>query len=341
MARLFTAGAEEGGPRAFSDLMVQVTSRSNVRITDVGNPDYVIPRTGNYCYYVFSNDYIAFGLPSGLTEIYMGFALCSMNIVSGNWSDIIRFTTSDFALTLSTGVLQFRRGGTTIGTAATMPIGSWNYIEIYLKSADTNGRAVLKLNGTTIIDFTGDTNNAVPDAGGIVKLQGLNWGSSSYAANYYDDIVVNDTSGSTNNSWPGQVRLFPLNVRAVGDAQQMSRGGVDLGSNLSQIREAGSGVSWIEDSVSGHKDLYYVDTPQLPVGAVVNQVIVDIHARAMAGGQAVIPMIKSGSVESAGTAQALGPSWQSVQRAWPINPATGNPWTQSDLTTLQLGVGVA
>lgn len=339
MARLFTAGAEEGGPRAFSDLMIQVTNRSNVRITDIGNPDYVIPRTGNYCYYIYGSDFIAFGLPSGLTEVYMGFALCSMNLVNGNWSDIMRFATSDFGLSLSTGTLQFRRGGTAVGTTATMPIGSWNYIEIYLKPADSNGRAVLKLNGVTVIDFTGDTNNAVADAGGTVKLQGLSWGTSN-AVNYFDDIVVNDTSGATNNSWPGQVRLFPLNVRAVGDAQQMSRGGVDLGSNLSHIREAGSGISWIEDSVSGHRDLYYVDAPQLPVGAVVNQVIVDIHARALAGGQAIVPMIKAGSVESTGAAQTLGPSWQSVQRAWPINPATGSPWTQSDLATLQLGVGV-
>ncbi|MET0786107.1 MAG: hypothetical protein ABWY25_05325, partial [Paenisporosarcina sp.] len=78
---------------------------------------------------------------------------------------------SDFAVTQHTtlmvngdGSFNLRRGGVTnIGTtvAGTFTPDIWHYVEMQVKLHDTTGFAIVKLDGTTIINVTGvDTKNA-------------------------------------------------------------------------------------------------------------------------------------------------------------------------------------
>ena len=339
MARLFSLGAEEGSRRAMMDLVsLGSITDANVQVVDVNNPVAVTPRTGDFCYPCLNGaGYFQANLPVGLAELYGGFAFYPANNTSS--SNFLQHVLADCGMDLSSGLLRIKRSSTVLATAP-LNINAWNYIEFWFKPLDASGRWTVKINGSQVIDYTGDNNNGTADAGGGIQFHGLNVGASSYYA-YYDDIVLNSVAGANNNSWPGQARLFPLRVRGAGDVQQMSRKGVDLGSNAAQVREVGSGIAWLEGVDVDEYELAAADAPTLPAGATISNVIAEIHARTQTGSTSIKPMIKSNTTEAEGAAQPLNTSWGGYQQVWNTDPATSAAWTLNALATLQLGAKIA
>ena len=344
MARLFTAGAEEGSYRALIDLWNAGQLGSYTLVSSPG-----MPRTGNYCYYLAgSGAQLRAAIPCSTSDLYMGFACYLTNF--GNTynayrgANLIYFPFADCGITIVPGYgMAGFYGSTLVGPTFSVPINAWFYVELYIKPMSTSGgRLTIKINGATVCDVTQQTASATvnPSQVYIMAPTGM-WSSTWYYQNaYFDDIVVNDTSGATNNSWPGMVRLFPILTRGVGDLQQMSRKGLDLGYNNGQTREAGSGISWLEGSSSGLTDLSYMDAPTLPAGAAVSNIIVEVHSRTQLGAATVKPVLKSGSTQSDGAAIAAPASWGVQQQAWPLDPATGSAWTLGALATIQAGAKI-
>lgn len=328
MARLFTAGGEEGSIGGLATMAtLSVPTGTNIKVVTQLNNDNVVPRTGDYCYGFYAGDGITIPLPV-VSDIYMGFALYIPTITSGNYASFVNMNTSSGYLRVVNGTITAVQNSTVRATAS-MLFNQWVYMEIYYKPDPSTGRWIVKLNGTTVIDFTGNTGNA--GNVGPINLQGHNsTGNLQYI--YYDDIVINSSAGlAPNNTFPGQVRLYPLRVRGAGDLQQWTRKGIDLGFNHGQVREAGNGTSWLEDTTPGHYDLEYVDAPILPAGAVVVQVVEHVIARASAGGLSISGVAKNGGAIADGTPTSIGTAWQCVQQIFPI----------TDVSSLQLGIKVS
>lgn len=108
-------------------------------------------------------------------------------------------------------------GGVQIGSdsATTITTGTWYRIELYAKSVTgaNNDEAELRLDGSTVASATNLAFTAVPgdvlvgwvDAPGTTKICDV------------DDIVVHDTTGAANTSWPGAggaVLLKPVSDNA-------------------------------------------------------------------------------------------------------------------------------
>lgn len=348
MARVFTAGAEEG--KGYQGALQRIFSWADagcgVYSLEDGAP--AAPRTGRFCYKADNSGgtvqhKLAYAC-IGATELYVGLALFNLsnNAAYSNTKDVY-FPTADAGLVINwnTATAGWYYGSTLVGSTFTLTYNQWNYVEIhFIPSTTTGGTITIKVNGVQVLNSTAAHTASANTVDGVY-FQSHQGGTNTQYDMWYDDIVVNDASGTVNNTWPGQVRLFPLQVVGAGNHAGLVRKGIDLGYNLSQAREALDYSSWLEGSAVGDYDLYMVDSVVPPVGGVITNIIVTAIARAQASGVSLKPMIRSVATESEGTAIALASGWQSQQAAWAADPATTVAWVAANLATLQIGVKLA
>jgi len=88
---------------------------------------------------------------------------------------------------------------------------NWLVVEGYIKIADSDGRVVIKCNGITECDFTGDTLPATTTETEIAILKHGNIVDNVGSAyTYFDDIIINDTTGASFNSWPMGIKCHKV-----------------------------------------------------------------------------------------------------------------------------------
>jgi hypothetical protein len=105
----------------------------------------------------------------------------------------------------SSGTLQAKRNGTNLGSAstATLSIGAWHYLELGTLIDPAAGWVKVYLDGVLVINLTGQNTRAT---------------SNSYANQLYlgyqssgdlrDDVYVNDSTGSFNNTFLGDIKVI-------------------------------------------------------------------------------------------------------------------------------------
>lgn len=105
---------------------------------------------------------------------------------------------------------------TLIGTANLIILSqTWYVFELHVKIDDSAGIVEFRIDGVQYVTYNGDTK---PDANTVItKLQ---FGQIYSSYSYYDDIIVNDISGSVNNSWPNGAKIVKLKPNADGSTKQ-------------------------------------------------------------------------------------------------------------------------
>ena len=165
--------------------------------------------------------YATFSMPSELPTVY---ARCAFKIPAnyGGEVSIMEFWEGASAnqhgkvtVTPNGGAVKAYRTTTLLASTAALAFTpfTWNVMEVMFTPADSGGRFVIKINGVTIIDYTGDT-RYLGTAGrtSLVRLGMMT--SMGVAEMYMDDIVISD------NAWPGTGGLWVLPVTANGDLQE-------------------------------------------------------------------------------------------------------------------------
>lgn len=291
------------------------------------------------------NNYWQYMFGENLTDLYFSGSFCAEYLANGN--AIITFgtrTDGSFGSTLNViwntdGSLSLRRGNTVLATSASglVAVKTRYSLECYCKPRNSGGEFTVKLGGVQIATYTGDTTDNAESIDGFRLEDGH--GSSNYIT-WWDDVAVNDASGGDNNSWIGMMRLWPLYAKAGGDVTQLSRGGLDLGVNFAQVRDADpTGQTFVQGDQDKY-DLYKVDQLDLPAGATINNIIVQTAGKSTSGLGKIAPMIKADDTENQGDDVILSSSVTVRQQAWAINPKTSVAWTESDLSSLQIGVKI-
>ena len=353
MTRIFTTGAEEMNINGLWEQMALNISSGYPGLlkpsgyyttTDTPNVAFA-PRTGRGMYLLTSNMFLRkdFGAATSNTELYFGLAMRVPYL--GTHVFLMAFTSPPgvygnyLGLRLNaSGAIEVLRSGALIADSAAgvVSIDTWHYYEVYFKPADSNGRAVVYVDGIQVIDFTGDT---------TAEKQYINaWqisGVETYSARpptAYDDIVVNDPNGTTNNTFPGMVRLLPLRPAADGTYNQWARAAVDLGSNAAQARNGPFDFTMLQTHNTQKKTTFVPELPDLPAGATIKNIIINAFARVESGTGTIAPMLISNSTESVAADQTLVPSWKCHSQVWDVNPDDSLPWEEADLAMLEIGV---
>ena len=239
-----------------------------------------------------------------------------------------------------TPAVTLYRGDNTLLASGNMPsnanpINSWIYFELSATIADSGGTCEIRVNGTTVINFTGDTRNG----GTSTNIDSI--ASNTYdTSSVWDDLYVCNAIGSAPyNTFLGEIRIHSLSPNAAGSSTQWTP---DSGSNYARVNEVPySAANYVQSGTSGQRDTYLMaDLPASSgnVLAVQNNVIAkktDVAAIS------IRPAIKSGASVYYGTTTALTVGDSTVSDLRTIDPNTSSAWTPSGVNALEGGFEVA
>ncbi len=297
--------------------------------------------TGRSWYMATSGDNVTRTIPAS-SQLFIGLALKFGTTPSGSarFLDIRSDTGTTTHLSLqfsSSTTLDILRGPSTVITSASVgaPLAWGAYIEVSATIADSGGTCVVKVNGTTVINFTGDTRNAGTstniDAISLGKFTGFT------PALFIDDLYLCDSTGSApHNTFLGDVRVHTLVPNAAGSLTQMTP---SSGANYTTVDELPYSTADYVSGTSGQTDLYA--TSDLPGGAGT---IYGVQTNAMvkktdAGNISGKTAIKSGSTTYYGTTTATGTSDTTITDTRQVDPNTSTAWTSSGVNAIEIGIG--
>ena len=344
MARRFTTGAEEPDVLGLWDNVLTLGSDNQIGMPTFGRSDQVswAPRTGRGMYVMNSTEYLQNLTADNPTELYFGFAVRFSALAAATFFVATNDTPGTFTNYCSlylnaNGSISLNRVTTALATSpsALISADTWYYMEVWLKPLNSNGRFVLKVDGSIPLtcDVTGDTTNDL-ELISAYQFKGI----ATTTLTSFDDIVVNDASTGVNNTYPGMVRLLPIRGRSVGQYDQWVRGGVDLGSNPAQVSGGGFDFSMLQTPNADYKSTFVPDIPDLPAGATIKNVALSTKARVQSGAGVLANMLRANGTDSISADHTLTSSWKYYQDVWSINPEDSGAWAEADLANLQIGV---
>lgn len=248
---------------------------------------------------------------------------------------------------LTTYTLSLLRNTTVIATstADSQPLnpGSWYYVEMSATIDSTAGTAVVRVNGNTVISFSGNTRNGgtSTDVDCIALGYSPGYGTAGRSNSFLvDDVYICNSLGSTNNTFLGDVQVQTLLPTGAGTSTQLTP--IGSASNYANVNDVpDSDSTYNSSSTAGQRDTYAMGDisgdPDIVFG--VQQVT---HAFKTTSGTGNLKAAQlSGGVVSYGANNSLGTSNTAYIDIFESNPATGVPYTTTDLNGLEAGGEVA
>ena len=302
-------------------------------------------------------------LPGAYTELYGGFGFLwdsTTALIEGNASNscpLLNILSSTGVVQVSIGidatsnVLKVYRGlvhsNVLLGSGATGIISDgWHYVEWHLVISDTVGVIDLKLDGNAELSLTSqDTNNA---GGGDIKTLKFGQpytGDSVWAGVeadfYFDDFIVNDTTGTVSNSWPDGAGITMLVPNADGNytAWTSTGGAVDY-TEIDDVTTYGNlpdgDTTTILSGTTGQRTSVGLSNTTQP-GSVEAIMLCTYAKNSVSGSDNMAQSVRIGSTDYDSTAFVPATAYGWRTDILTLNPATAARWLTSELDTMQQG----
>lgn len=179
---------------------------------------------------------------------------------------------------------------------------------------------------------------------GEIRLHGPdnNQAGGNSGTVWYDDVAVNDASGTINNGFCGNGFIQGLTPSAAGTFTQLFNSAGNQTNNFSYVNTlpvTSNGTNAVGTSTPNQKDTYNV--PDLPAPALGVNVVI-LSAYASKNGPSVSNANLVGvfnSTENDGSSFLLpigAPNW--LTRQLEVNPNTAVPFTRTDINGMEVGV---
>jgi len=236
-------------------------------------------------------------------------------------------------------------------------LNTWHYLEI-LENGST-GNIELRLDGTSVASASGLTMGFGNSIYWGVDPHDLGSSCADTATMdiIYDDIAINDDSGSYQNSWPGAGHDSFFVPSVAGDSNQWLKTDSSPGdsNNYSLVNSLGNAsfTHFVASKTLGNTDLYRMASSSpgdiVPCGATVNTVQVGtwfegsvngtnaqfaVEAEKASGGT------KSQSAPVVPTVTSVNANSVDIPHNYPLTmdlDPDGSPWTYSTIGTMQAG----
>jgi len=321
-------GVEAGSLRAFTSY--------------VGSPSVssAVKRTGAYSLYIDRYDRsVTIVLNTGPSEIYIRCGIYA-TVYARDSAPAIYFCdasgTVQVAIGFSiAGTLQlFHSYDTVIATGSPIVFNTWYCLEARLKIDNSAGVAQVKMDGVLEIDYAGDTQKSSNASIGIVQLGGQK-AAHRYFYGYFDDIAINDTNGTENNSWIGRGGIYPAIVDGAGEYAEFTPASGNNWENVDEI-PPDDDTSYVESDTLGHRDLYTIDSIT-PTSGTITAVQWVARAKMVEPGIGNLQrLVRHDSVDYAGADKPVDTSYRYLTDIMELAP-DDTAWTVAKVNALQIG----
>lgn len=360
MSRLFFSGFENAAVNSANsgkESWISNTSDLSADTTIVRSGTYSMKANGNGGGFVYKQ----FVSSAGNGPYYFRFYLrvtSAPNVRNGIASVNNAGSTSELQIYLNTNrTIEFCQDGSTpIGSASgTLNTNQWYRVEIEADATGGAGAGIAKwyLDGTLMGSLTNHTY-----AGGMARLLlGMAMFSESLTSGtwYFDDVAINDSSGSFENGLPGPGSIEALRPNANGDNNDFLDG--TNSSNYAEIDEvtADDATTYVHISSPSVGDIIDVNVTDPPASisddATIKVVAVGARKRGDSAGSAVTTRLRikassGGTVEESSDITLDSASYFTNSLSEPTNypltlydlpGASTTAWTKADLATAQIG----
>lgn len=249
----------------------------------------------------------------------------------------------------STGTLQLWDSAGQIGSDSTaLSLNTQYMVELYYKSNGSSTELNARLEASSFASTTTSTNS-----GNVDRLSaGMISNNTSYDI-YIDDVAINDSNGSFQNSWAGSGKLIMLKPNAAGDNTGLTTGVSDNTNHYLNVDDIApdDDTTYNQTSTASQIDDYNIDNSGIGTSDTVNVVAVGVRYRKVTSGTLVFNVrakaSASGTVEASSNISSIATTFQTNAEAIPHNypltmydmpGASTTPWTKTDLDTAQIGV---
>lgn len=286
---------------------------------------------------------------------YTGVAVCIHSAVNAS-TQLVRFSNtsnanvSNVTLTSSNTLVLLKANGVQIGSpSAALSLDTWYYIEL---KHDGSATATLEARLDGSVFATGTNSATSPWARSLV---GVITGTQTTADIYFDDWKINDSSGTSQNSYPGLGFIVYVRPAGTGDSNGflVANGGTaGAVNNYTRVQEVtpDDGTTYNASGVLNASDLFTVGSSGIPSGSTINVVAVSARAANLVAADnnasyEVQVEATSGGTLAKSSVFITPDSTTYVTNSLNVAPSslvlyndpTGSAWTTTTIGTMQIG----
>ena len=232
----------------------------------------------------------------------------------------------------SSDEIEIKSNSVVLGTGSTqMVTGQWYYIEWKVQIGDS-AATELRINGVTDIDITGvDTKKYAGDDVSLIVFYAL-----MSSGDCIDDIYVLDGASGLND-FLGEVEIEAIFPNSdYGTCDWTCSTGTDHYA-LVDDNPPDDDSTYVSTDTVDHKDLF--DYQDVSGDAGILGIQINTLARVESAARNLTPMVRSGGIEYAQTAQSVtDTSYDEFVTILETDPNTSSAWTVTNLNAAQFGV---
>lgn len=332
MTRLFMTGLEAGHVGVFVSAVGSPTVSSSVKRTGA--------RSLSINHY---NEYVRIALGTRPSEIYARFGIYVTKLGRDSapaiyFRDASGVVNATIGFSSSGTLRLFRSHNTVIASGNPIALNTWYCLEAHLKIDNSDGIAQVKMNGVQEIDYTGDTQSS-GDAGITTVQLGGQEKDFCYLYGYFDDIAINDTSGTENNSWIGRGGIYLGEVDGAGEHAEFTPASGNNWENVDEI-PPDDDTSYVESDTLGHRDLYTTGGIT-PTSGTISAVQWLARAKMVDAGIGNLQrLVRHDGVDYAGADNPMSTSYSYLSDIMELAP-DDTAWTIAKVNALQVGQKVS
>lgn len=232
----------------------------------------------------------------------------------------------------TTGILSAWRGGPGVGDhyntklgdtgAPVLTANAWNHVEAKVKIHGSTGTVEVRVNGATVLALSGQNTGSAGETSQVrFDVNG------AFTLGYYlDDLVAWDTSGSLNNDFVGDVKVFTdLPNADTADVDWTPLTGSDRYAMIDEVPADGD-TSYDESTTAGDKMGVTFPALDAAVAQVLGVILVTKTKKTDAGACTLQVSIDSGGSQDAGAANPITTAYTYRFDVFETDPDTAAPW---------------
>ena len=240
-------------------------------------------------------------------------------------------------------LILYRGDGTTqldITGNNAFSVDVWCYIEMKVTFDGTSGSVEVRLNGSEILSFSGDTTQSANNYANVIKIAGYRTQSGAVE---FDDFYLCNGSGGVNDDFLGDVRVDCLHPNGNGNTSQLVGNDGNSTDNYLLVDETtspNSDTDYVQSATVDEKDTYAFDN-LVPTTGTVFGVQINAWARKTdAGARGIKSVARHSATEEDSAASTLSTTYSYHRDIRETKPG-GGTWTISDVNGAEFGVKVA